>query len=49
MTILNETAPARTADVEFMLQQLAALEPMSLGAEDEACNGCSKCSLDFEV
>jgi|HubBroStandDraft_6_1064221.scaffolds.fasta_scaffold1327244_2 hypothetical protein len=50
MTILNENTPAaQGADLEFVLQQLAALEPMALGAEDEACNGCSKCSVVSEL
>jgi hypothetical protein len=46
MTILDETrtAPQR-ADLEFVLEQLATLEPAALAAEETGCNGCNHCSV----
>jgi hypothetical protein len=40
VTILDE----RSTSIEFVLQQLAAIEPFGVGPDEEACNGCSKCA-----
>jgi hypothetical protein len=37
-------AEAETADIEFVLQQLAALEPMGPADVDAGCNGCHSCA-----
>jgi hypothetical protein len=47
VTILDESVrSAPGADLEFVLQQLAAIEPFRVGPEQEACNGCSKCAVE---
>ena len=45
MPAMEQTA--QQADLEFLMEQLAALEPMALGVETEACNGCNGCSPEF--
>jgi hypothetical protein len=45
MPAMEQTAPQ--ADLEFLMEQLAALEPMALGAEVEACNGCNRCAPEL--
>jgi hypothetical protein len=38
------TSTAPDTDLEFVLQQLAALEPLKGADEALSCNGCSKCA-----
>lgn len=46
MTVLNQAAPAeKETDIEFLLEQLAALEAVTVGDDTaEGCNGCRQCS-----
>ena len=48
MPVLDEKASAApSTDLEFVLQQLAALQPMAVAENDAGCKGCNGCSIDL--
>lgn len=44
MPVLDNAAPAEQGtDIDFVLQQLDALEPMAAGDDVVSCSGCNHC------